>query len=155
MLTFSQMLLRLVIALALGAIMGLEREMVGKDAGIRTTMLVAGGSAIFTMISISIPYLTQLSAIGAQNVLPDRVISNIVVGIGFLGAGIIIKTGEHVRGLTTAALVWTAAAVGTLVGLDFFAFATTSAFLFSGLLYITRRTGLSEKFNPKHRVPED
>lgn len=145
MLTFSQMLIRLLIALALGAIMGLEREMVGKDAGVRTTMLVAGGAAIFTMISIAMPYLSQLSTTGALNVLPDRVISNIVVGIGFLGAGIIIKTDGHVRGLTTAALVWTAAAIGTLVGLDFFSFATASAILISGILYVTRKTGLSEK----------
>ena len=155
MLTFSQMFVRLLIALALGAIMGLEREIVGKEAGIRTTMLVAGGSAIFTMISISMPFLTQLSAAGAQSVLPDRVISNIVVGIGFLGAGIIIKTDGHVRGLTTAALVWTAAAIGTLVGLDLFAFATSSAIMISGLLYLTRWYGLSEKINPVKRTSSE
>lgn len=151
MLTFSQMLIRLLVALALGGIMGLEREIVGKDAGIRTTMLVAGGAAIFTMISIAMPYLAQVPIADLKNTLPDRVVSNIVVGIGFLGAGIIIKTGEHVRGLTTAALVWTAAAVGTLVGLDFFAFAATSAVLFSGLLYVTRRTGISEKLRRPDR----
>lgn len=155
MLTFSQMFVRLLIALALGAIMGLEREIVGKEAGIRTTMLVAGGSAIFTMISITIPYLTQLSAAGALSVLPDRVISNIVVGIGFLGAGIIIKTDGHVRGLTTAALVWTAAAIGTLVGLDMFAFAATSAVLISGLLFITRWSGISEKIRPDRKSGSD
>lgn len=155
MLTFSQMLVRLLVALALGAIMGLEREIVGKEAGIRTTMLVAGGAAIFTMISIAMPYLSQLPVANLQNTLPDRVISNIVVGIGFLGAGIIIKTGEHVRGLTTAALVWTAAAIGTLVGLDMFAFAGASAILISGLLYVTRWSGISEKIRPDRRSGSD
>jgi putative Mg2+ transporter-C (MgtC) family protein len=137
--------------MALGALMGLERELVGKEAGIRTAMMVSGGAAIFAMISIMIPYMSQLPVEELKNTLPDRVISNIVVGIGFLGAGIIIKTGEHVRGLTTAALIWAAAAIGTLVGLDLVEFAITAAIIMSGSLYILRRIGIYERIRPEHR----
>ncbi len=148
MLTFSQLLLRLVVAMALGALMGLERELVGKEAGIRTAMMVAGGAAIFTMISIIIPFMSQVPVEELKNTIPDRVISNIVVGIGFLGAGIIIKTGEHVRGLTTAALIWAAAAIGTLVGLNLIKFAVVAAIIMSGSLYILRKIGITEKVRP-------
>lgn len=142
MLTFEQMALRLLVSLALGAFIGLEREMVGKEAGIRTAMLVAGGSTIFTMISIIMPYLSQLPIDKLQNTLPDRVLSNIVVGIGFLGAGVIIKTNEHIRGLTTAAVIWLTAAVGSLVGLGLMEFAVVAALMVSGPLYLLRKIDL-------------
>lgn len=151
MLDFSQMLLRLMIALILGGLIGLERELVGKEAGIRTAMLVAGGSAIFAMISIIIPYMAQVPPEEIKNTLPDRVLSNIVVGIGFLGAGIIIKTGEHVRGLTTAAVIWATAAVGALVGLGLVGFAVTSAILIAGTLYLLRRLKIYEHIRPHNR----
>lgn len=128
--------------------MGLERELVGKEAGIRTAMVVAGGAAIFTMISLMIPFMSQVPVEELKNTIPDRVISNIVVGIGFLGAGIIIKTGEHVRGLTTAALIWTAAAIGTLVGLNLIKFAAVATVIMSGSLYILRKIGITEKVRP-------
>jgi len=76
------------------------------------------------------------------------VIANIVVGIGFLGAGIILKTRERVHGLTTAAVVWVAAAVGTLVGLGLVKFALISAVLMTGLLYLMRKFGLYEHVRP-------
>ena len=145
MLTLSQMLARLFIAMALGAIMGFERELVGKEAGIRTAMLVAGGSAIFTMVSIIIPYMAQVPIEELKNTLPDRVLSNIVVGIGFLGAGVIIKTNEHVRGLTTAALIWSVSSIGVLVGLGLIKFAIIAALSMSGVLYVMRWMGLYEK----------
>ena len=158
MLTFSQMLIRLIIALALGFFIGMERETVGKDAGIRTSMLITAGASIFAMISVVIPYLAGYAdpaMRGTSIVQFDRILSNIVVGVGFLGAGIIIKTGEHVRGLTTAALIWTAAAIGTLVGIGLISFAVASAVLVSGMLYLTRKLGISERFNPKHKPEED
>jgi len=155
MLTFSQLVLRLLVGMALGALMGLERELVGKEAGIRTAMLVSGGATIFTMISILMPYFAQLPVEELKNTLPDRVLSNIVVGIGFLGAGIIIKTGEHVRGLTTAALIWAAAAVGTLVGLGLIKFAVVAAVAMSGSLYVLRKIGIYEKVRPGHRVQQN
>ena len=141
----------MLLALALGAIMGLERELIGKEAGTRTGMLVSGGSAIFAMISIIIPFVDGVDA-GIPNTIPDRVAANIVVGIGFLGAGIIIKTGEHVRGLTTAAVIWATAAVGTLAGLGLIKFAFTAAILMSGLLYLLRKIKLYERIRPDHKV---
>lgn len=133
MLDFSQMLARFVIALLAGALIGLERETAGKEAGFRTNMLVAGGSAIFTMIAFTIPYLT---ADGGDAL---GIIAGIVTGIGFLGGGIIIKTQEHVHGLTTAATVWMTAAIGILVGAGLIQFALVAAALVSGILFVTRR----------------
>ncbi len=149
------MLLRLVVAIALGAIIGLERELIGKEAGIRTTMLVSGGAAIFSIIAITLPYIVATSPAELPNIIARNsgflaVIANIVVGIGFLGAGIILKTGERVHGLTTAAVVWVAAAVGTLVGLGLIKFALISAVLMTGLLYLMRKFGLYEHVRPNH-----
>lgn len=138
--------------MGLGAVVGLEREMVGKEAGVRTGMLVSVGAAIFTMISITIPSVVGLSREELRGILPDRVVSNIVVGIGFLGAGIIIKTGEHVRGLTTAAVVWFTAAIGTLVGLGLSEFAATAAIVMSGTLYFLRKIDLYRHIRPKSEV---
>lgn len=155
MLEFSQMVSRFLVALALGALMGVERELVGKEAGTRTAMLVSGGAALFTIISLEMPAVFGIDP-GNLAVLSDRVISNIVVGIGFLGAGIIIKTGEgHVRGLTTAAVVWATAAVGTLAGLGLAKFALVSALTMSGLLYFLRRIRLYERLRPDHKVHND
>lgn len=147
------MLVRLLAALAVGALIGLEREIIGKEAGIRTSMLVSAGAAIFTMIALSLPYLVATSPENLPEVIARNsgfltVIANIVVGIGFIGAGIIIKTEERVHGLTTAAVVWTTAAVGTLAGLGFFKFAAVAAILIAGLLYVLRKIGLHEHLRP-------
>lgn len=149
MLDFYQMLFRFIAALVLGGVIGLEREIAGKEAGIRTAMLVSAGASIFAMISIIIPYFAQVPIEQLQNTIPDRVLSNIVVGIGFLGAGIIIKTGEHVRGLTTAALIWATAAIGTLVGLGLIKFAFSASLIIAGILYTLRKLKISEKIRPK------
>lgn len=153
MLTIEQMVLRLFVALALGAIIGLEREYIGKEAGVRTTMVVAGGAAIFSIIAVSLPYIVALSPQNLPDVIARNsgflgVIANIVVGIGFLGAGIILKTGERVHGLTTAAVVWIAAAVGTLAGIGLLEFAAVSALLVTGILYLLRKMGLYEHIRP-------
>jgi putative Mg2+ transporter-C (MgtC) family protein len=149
MLTFEQMLLRFLLALALGALLGVEREIVGKQAaGVRTTMLVTSGASIFAMIALTLPYITAAS-IGA---LPDAtalnsafgIIANIVVGIGFLGAGLIVKLNDHPHGVTTAALVWTAAAIGTLVGIGLSTFAIAAAIILTLLLYMLRKLNVSE-----------
>ena len=142
------MFLRFVIALALGALLGLERELVGKEAGVRTVMLVTGGASVFAMIALALPYITA-STLGT---LPDAtalnsafgIIANIVVGIGFLGAGLIIKTNDHPHGVTTAALIWTAAAVGALVGIGLTQFALAAAVLLTVLLYLLRKLNISE-----------
>lgn len=150
MLDFSQMLFRFLVALALGAVMGLERELVRKEAGIRTAMLVSGGAAIFSLIALSLPYIvseSNTSEVIARNSGFLSVIGNIVVGIGFLGAGIIMKTEGRVHGLTTAALVWTTAAVGILAGIGLTRFAFTTTAIIAGLLYILRKLNVSERID--------
>lgn len=104
--------LRLVVAAALAALIGLEREIHGHPAGVRTHMLVAIGSAIFTVLSI----YGFGQGIDPSRVDPTRIAAQIVSGIGFLGAGAILKDGIVVRGLTTAASLWATSAVGLAAG---------------------------------------
>ena len=149
------MLLRLVVALALGAVLGVERELVGKEAGVRTDMLVAGGAAIFAMIGLTLPYITS----AALGTVPDAttvnaglaVIANIVVGIGFLGAGLIIKMNDHPHGVTTAALVWATAAIGILAGIGMLYFAAAAALLITLLLYVLRKLNIAERLEKDGR----
>ncbi|MDO8560959.1 MAG: MgtC/SapB family protein [bacterium] len=103
---------QLVLAMLLGAVVGLEREVHGKPAGLRTYALVSLGACLFTVISI---YGFQGMS-GGLPVDPSRVAANIVVGIGFLGGGLIFLKGDVVYGLTTAAGLWVSAALGTAVG---------------------------------------
>lgn len=141
-------------AILLGALIGLEREMSGREAGIRTSMLVASGAAIFTMIALILPYLIALSPDNLAEIMARNsgflgVIANIVVGVGFLGAGIIVKSGEHVRGLTTAATVWVTAGVGILVGLGLLNFAAVVAVFSTLLLYFLKKINVSAKIRPR------
>lgn len=106
---------RLGIALLLGAFIGIERQWRQKSAGLRTNTLVSLGSAAFILLSISITANT-----GDQS----RIAAQIVTGIGFLGAGVIMKDGMSVHGLNTAATIWCSAAVGSLAGIGLFAEAT-------------------------------
>lgn len=112
--------IRIAIAFLLGAIIGIERERWSKAAGLRTHMLVSGGSAIFTVASA---YLFA-DADGSSD--PGRVAAQIVTGIGFLGAGAIIRSGGGVSGLTTAATIWVAAGLGMLAGLGAYGLALVS-----------------------------
>ncbi|HET9457701.1 MAG TPA: MgtC/SapB family protein [Candidatus Limnocylindrales bacterium] len=107
--------LRLLVAAALGAGIGLEREIHAHPAGMRTHLLVSLGSAAFTVISIFV-FETPPSPNGTIPTDPSRVAAQIVSGIGFLGAGAILKYGASVRGLTTAASLWATAAVGMAAG---------------------------------------
>lgn len=100
--------LRLLVAAVLGAAIGLERERRDHPAGMRTHLLVSVGSATFTVLSIE-----AFQAPGAD---PARVAAQIVTGIGFLGAGAILKRGASIKGLTTAASLWAVAAVGMAAG---------------------------------------
>ncbi|MFH0890975.1 MAG: MgtC/SapB family protein [Candidatus Liptonbacteria bacterium] len=145
MMDFSQMVIRLLVALALGALMGLERELVGKEAGVRTGMMVAGGAVIFTMVGLNLPGIIESSyQFGASSISGSAmaVIANIVVGVGFLGAGTIIKDERRAHGLTTAAVIWTTAAVGVLTGVGMLKFAAFSGALFAILLYALRKTDI-------------
>jgi len=103
-----EMALRLLLAAALGAVIGYQRERVGKPAGLRTHVLICAGAAMFTVASIY----------GFGDLVdPSRVAAGIVTGIGFLGAGAIIRGGEGiVAGLTTAATIWMVAGIGLAAG---------------------------------------
>ena len=101
---------RITLAALLGAIIGFERERSGHPAGLRTNMLVSVGSCLFTILSIDGFPLRGTAQDSA------RVAAQIVVGVGFLGAGVVIHTGKGARGLTTAASIWLNAAVGMAVG---------------------------------------
>ena len=103
---------RLLLASVLGGVVGWQRESADKPAGFRTHIIVCLGAALFTLISA-----VGFFGSGAD---PARVASNIVVGIGFLGAGTIWRTGGSVQGLTTAASLWTVAAIGTAAGLGYY-----------------------------------
>jgi putative Mg2+ transporter-C (MgtC) family protein len=114
-------LLRLLAAAALGGLIGLERELRDREAGFRTHILVCVGSALFTLVSAYgfRDFLTSGS--GVIRADPTRIAAQIVTGIGFLGAGAIIRQGLSVRGLTTAATLWVAAAIGIACGAGYWA----------------------------------
>lgn len=118
--------LRLASAALLGALLGLEREVRGQDAGLRTHILVSLGACCFTLASVFIE--VPLSAGAPDGTRGDigRIASQVVVGIGFLGAGVILRHGGQVKGLTTAANLWLTASVGLASGLGFFAAAITT-----------------------------
>jgi putative Mg2+ transporter-C (MgtC) family protein len=116
--------LRLLLAAALGALIGVEREIHGHPAGMRTHLLVALGSAIFTVLSIY-----GFGPPGQAGFDPSRIAAQIVSGIGFLGAGAILKEGATIRGLTTAASLWATAAVGLAAGAAQYPVAWTGAII--------------------------
>jgi putative Mg2+ transporter-C (MgtC) family protein len=109
-----QVAFRLGLAALLGGAIGVERELRDREAGIRTHLLVSLGSALFTIISAY--GFHEFFASGASVADPTRIAAQIVTGIGFLGAGAIIREGVSVRGLTTAATLWVTAAIGMACG---------------------------------------
>lgn len=134
------MILRFGVAVILGAIIGWEREIIHKEAGIRTSILVSAGAALFTMIGLTVPYILggwPPGRIAGENGAMG-IIANVVVGIGFLGAGLIVKGENHVQNLTTAAVIWFVASIGILSGLGLFKMAIFSAVIMTLLLYLLR-----------------
>jgi putative Mg2+ transporter-C (MgtC) family protein len=123
-LPFGTFLLRLVVATGLGIVIGYERELRHRPAGLHTTGLVAAGAAVFAGIQ---------PALGGA---ADRVVANIVTGVGFLAGGVILREGANISGLNTAATIWSTAAVGALAGTGLFreAFSATVAILAINLL---------------------
>jgi putative Mg2+ transporter-C (MgtC) family protein len=115
-LSWQGALLRLVVAAALGGAIGFERELREREAGLRTHMLVSVGSALFTIVSAYGFTSFIESGSSAVRADPTRIAAQIVTGIGFLGAGAIIRMGISVRGLTTAASLWVVAAIGMAAG---------------------------------------
>src|SRR5689334_5114434 len=132
-LTWSEELLRVVVAAALGGLVGLERELRDREAGFRTHLLVSVGSCLFTLVSA---YGFHEFLVGGGNIVraaPTRIAAQIVTGIGFLGAGAIIRQGLTVKGLTTAATLWVVAAIGMAAGAGYYggAVITTAVVLIS------------------------
>jgi putative Mg2+ transporter-C (MgtC) family protein len=129
------LLLRLIVAGVLGAVLGWERQSAHKPAGLRTHMMVAIASALFTV-------LAELSVVqfpgegGGLRADPIRVIQAVSIGIGFLGSGVIFvsKSGDTVRGLTTAASIWATAAIGIATGLRHYVLAVGATVLLLAVL---------------------
>ena len=123
---------RIALAALLGAIVGLERLWTGHPAGLRTNMVIAVSSCLFTLLSIE--------AFPLQGSAQDtaRVAAGIVTGVGFLGAGALLQTKSHVRGLTTAAAIWLVAALGMAVGAGFYVLAVFTTLMTTALLVVLR-----------------
>ncbi len=139
-----EMVLRLVVALVLGALIGLNRRIYGKPAGLRTMALVSLGSATFTIVGVNAMFqlatVEQAAGIEAMVRLDtSRVIAGIVGGIGFLGAGAIIQSRGRVQGMTTASGIWMTAAIGVASGLGQYTLALTATFLAFVVLVVLRQ----------------
>ena len=115
-----EILVRLLVAAALGGAIGIEREIHERQAGLRTHLLVSSGAALFTLVSAYAWSDFNFSRAGGVTFDPTRIAAQIVTGIGFLGAGAIIRQGLSVRGLTTAATLWMVAAIGMACGAGFY-----------------------------------
>ncbi len=141
--------LQLILAAYLSAIIGMDRERKAHDAGLRTHMLVGVGACLFTVLS-------YLAFPGAD---PARIASQILPGIGFLGAGTILKYGRNVKGLTTAASIWITAAVGMAVGVGAWFLALCATLLIWFVLVMLRhveRQHFEKKLTPQpDNSPDD
>ena len=125
--TEIEMVLRLVLAIVLGGIIGYQRERSGKEAGLRTHVLICSGAALFTLVSIY----------GFTGSDPARIAAGIVTGIGFLGAGVILhRTGGEVVGMTTAATIWAVAAIGLAAGAGLYIISVAATILILAVLFI-------------------
>jgi putative Mg2+ transporter-C (MgtC) family protein len=117
---YAEMALHLVIALAAGGIIGLERSYHGRPAGFRTHALVCVASTVLMILTVYHVKWFEASFLERVTIDPTRMAQGIMTGIGFLGAGVIMKEGLTVRGLTTAASIWITAAIGILIGVGFY-----------------------------------
>jgi putative Mg2+ transporter-C (MgtC) family protein len=134
---FYHFLLKLGLAVVIGGIIGAEREYRSKSAGFRTMILICLGSFLFTSFSISITGGTS-----------DRIASNIVTGIGFLGAGVIFKSDNRINGITTAATIWLVAALGMGIASEAYKMVGAATILvLVALLFMSRFEELIDKYN--------
>lgn len=147
-----EVLFKLFVAMFLGIVLGIERALANKTAGMRTFSLVSIGSALFVIISQQV----TSEFIGLTNYDPLRVASQIIVGIGFLGAGLIIYKGPGVVGLTTAAGMWVAAGIGMAVGFGLYYIAVIATiftlFIFLVLWFVEVRV---KKYSNYYRKQEN
>jgi putative Mg2+ transporter-C (MgtC) family protein len=130
-----EMVLRFLLAAGLGAAIGYQRERTGKAAGMRTHILVCSGAALFTLVSI---YGFSGAAVDIS-----RVAAGVVVGVGFIGAGVIFRgmRGEGVAGLTTAASMWAAAAIGLAAGTGMYLLSVIATAVTVGVLFLPKVRG--------------
>lgn len=144
--TYTDFIIRLGVAFIVGFVVGLERELAQKEAGLRTNLLVSMGACIFVLVSL------ELTTDGKGD--PSRSIGEVAAGIGFLGAGVIMHRGASVHGLTTAATVWCNAALGCLAASGFMKEAATAgAFILLVNVGLRPVDNLLEKRNRK-KAPE-
>ncbi|HEX4849848.1 MAG TPA: MgtC/SapB family protein [Puia sp.] len=122
----EEILLKIILAIVIGGLIGAEREYRSKSAGFRTLTMICLGATLFTIFSI---------AIGGAHGTPDRIASNVVVGIGFVGAGVIFKGDNRVNGITTAALIWVTAALGMGIGSGHLVISSVACLLILIVLY--------------------
>lgn len=143
MFTDAQVIFRLILATILSGLIGLERETHGRTAGLRTHILVCVGS---TLIMLTSMYIFDIYK-GALSIDPIRIAAQVISGIGFLGAGAIIRSRASVKGLTTAASLWAAAGIGLAVGCGFYigAYAFTALALIVLILFRLVERGLLGK----------
>lgn len=134
----ADILLRLIVAGVLSAIIGWEREYRHRPAGIRTNAIAGMATALLTMISINI-------GAAGENVDVSRIAANILVGVGFIGAGAIIQSRGIVKGLTTAATIWMVAGIGMAVGLGMFNAAVIATILVLVILVALRNIQIEEE----------
>jgi putative Mg2+ transporter-C (MgtC) family protein len=150
-LSWLEILLRVALAAVLGGAIGFERELREREAGLRTHMLVAVGAALFTLVSAFA--WTDWHFSNASGVVydPTRIAAQVVTGIGFLGAGAIIRQGLSVRGLTTAATLWVVAAIGMATGAGFYTAAVITTVLVLLSLYPLRIAAfrIAERLRPE------
>ena len=138
-----RIIVQLILAVVLGCLMGLEREYVGKAAGARTFALVTLGATLFTILSKDVFLSFEWPAGTTYD--PTRIAAGIIVGIGFLGAGLIIFRGIKIEGLTTAAGLWAAAAIGMAVGYEFYLTAIVATCLILLILAGMRKLDIEER----------
>lgn len=141
--------LQLALAVVLGMILGIEREASGRAAGIRTYALVALGATLFTIVGMSV--FETYSGANGLSFDPSRIVHAIAVGVGFIGAGIIIYRDLHLQGVTTAAGVWMAGAIGVALGFELYGTAiaaTVFAYFVLFLMHPLKRLVRREKGKP-------
>jgi len=152
-LNWDESLLRLALAALLGGLIGVERELREREAGLRTHLLVSLGSALFTIVGAYGFHAFLDSGASVVRADPTRIAAQIVTGIGFLGAGAIIRQGISVRGLTTAATLWVAAAIGIAAGAGYYSGAVLATAITIFALWPLRLVGyrVFERLRPEER----
>ena len=135
-----EILVRLLLAVLLGGFIGYEREHTNRPAGFRTHILVCAGAALVMATS---EYLVRRYSISAVD--PARLGAQVISGIGFLGAGTIIRDGVNVRGLTTAASLWAVSCVGIAVGCGFYLGAKSQRYSYTSLIILKKRKGAFQR----------